>query len=75
MKHLGARVESVECRRPFGTVSRRFTERRLRLVRIRRDALAAPLQRKQPLSALAGKPIRLELALRRARRFALEVRR
>jgi hypothetical protein len=39
-----------------------------------RDALAAPLEWKRPVSALKGTPVRLELALRRARLFALEVR-
>jgi hypothetical protein len=39
------------------------------------DALAAPLQWKRSLSALAGKPIHLELALRQARLFAFEVHR
>ena len=42
---------------------------------INRDALAAPLRWKKPLSALAGKPVRLEFTLRRARLFAIEVHR
>jgi hypothetical protein len=39
------------------------------------DTLAARLAWKEPLSALLGKTIRLELALERARLFALEVHR
>jgi hypothetical protein len=43
--------------------------------RVDRDALAAPLEWKKPLSAVAGKPVRLELKLQRARLFAIEVHR
>lgn len=42
---------------------------------ITRDGLAVPLTWKKPLSDLAAKPIRLELALRRARLFAIEAQR
>ena len=42
---------------------------------ITRDALAAPLAWKKPLSALAGKPVRLEFTLHRARLFAIQVHR
>jgi hypothetical protein len=40
---------------------------------ITRDALAAPLAWRKPVAGLAGRPIRLELRLRRARLFAIEV--
>ena len=42
---------------------------------ITRDALDAALAWKKPIAAIAGKPIRLEFTLRRARLFALEVHR
>ncbi|HJT76367.1 MAG TPA: hypothetical protein VJ739_04120, partial [Gemmataceae bacterium] len=40
---------------------------------IRRDALDAALRWAKPLSALQGQPVRLELTLRRARLFGLDV--
>jgi hypothetical protein len=38
------------------------------------DSLSAPVEWKRPLAALKGKPVRLEIALRKARLFALEVK-
>ena len=37
------------------------------------DALAAPVEWKQPLAALRARPIRLEFSLRNARLFAFEL--
>lgn len=38
------------------------------------DSLAAPVRWKQPLSALRGRPVRLEFTLRQARLFAFDLR-
>lgn len=40
---------------------------------IRADSLAAPIEWKEPLSALRGRPVRFELRLRKASLFAVEL--
>jgi hypothetical protein len=42
---------------------------------ITRDALAATLAWRKPLAHLTGKPVRLELTLRKARMFGIDVQR